>query len=174
MSRSASNLRRSLPIAAFVASAAAYGAQPIDTQLTTVLQQAHFTGKIESTLTTRLGRPVNQPLADLGRLLFFDKAGAVHLDNMCGGCHAPENGMGDSQTMAIGVQNNNIVGPNRQGPRNQRRTPSVVNTAFYPKLMWNGRFSAVSGDPFDNTQPFSFPLPEGISFLHKGTCRQPS
>jgi cytochrome c peroxidase len=38
-----------------------------------------------------------------------------------------------------------------------------VNTAFYPNLMWNGRFSAVSGDPFDNSQGFLFPLPEGSS-----------
>ncbi len=28
------------------------------------------------------------------------------------------------------------------GPRNQRRSPLVINTAFYPKLMWNGRFFA--------------------------------
>jgi len=139
------------------------GAQAIDPHLKAVLHQAHFTGEIESTLTMRLGRQVNPALAELGRLLFFDKAGGVHLDNMCGGCHTPANGMGDSQSMAIGIQNNNIVGPHRQGPRNQRRTPSVVNTAFYPKLMWNGRFSAASGDPFDNSQPFVFPLPEGTA-----------
>lgn len=147
--------------AAFIATATA--AQPVDAQLKTALQQAQFTGKIEATLTQRLGRPLNPALAELGRLLFFDKAGGVHKDNTCGGCHAPANGMGDSQTMAIGVQSNDFVGPHRQGPRNQRRTPTVVNTAFYPKLMWNGRFSAVSGDPFDNSQPFQFPLPEGVT-----------
>jgi cytochrome c peroxidase len=37
----------------------------------------------------------------------------------------------------------------------------VVNTAFYPALMWNGRFKSLSGDPFDNSQGFEFPLPEG-------------
>jgi cytochrome c peroxidase len=37
----------------------------------------------------------------------------------------------------------------------------AVNAAFYPKLMWNGRFSAPSGDPFDNSQGFLFPPPEG-------------
>src|SRR5690348_7243775 len=85
--------------------AIASAAQPIDAQLKAALQQAQFTGEIESHLTQRLGRPVNPALAELGRLLFFDKAGGVHKDNMCGGCHAPANGMGDSQTMAIGVQN---------------------------------------------------------------------
>ena len=46
------------------------------------------------------------------------------------------------------------------GPRNQRRTPSVLNTALYPSLMWNGRFAAGSGDPFDNSMGFAYPLPE--------------
>ena len=41
--------------------------------------------------------------------------------------------------------------PARTGPRNQRRTPAAVNTAFYPNLMWNGRFARCSGDPFDNS-----------------------
>jgi cytochrome c peroxidase len=62
--------------------------------------------------------------------------------------------------MAIGVQNNNIVGPDRAGPRNQRRTPLVINTALYPGMMWNARFSSLSGDPFDNSQGFRFPFPE--------------
>lgn len=63
--------------------------------------------------------------------------------------------------MAIGIQNNNLVGPDRAGPRNQRRTPPMVNAALYPALMWNGRFNSRSGDPFDNSQGFGFPLPEG-------------
>jgi len=37
----------------------------------------------------------------------------------------------------------------------------MINTAFYPTLMWNSRFSATSGDPFDNSQGFVFPPPEG-------------
>jgi cytochrome c peroxidase len=62
--------------------------------------------------------------------------------------------------MAIGVQNNNLVGPGRAGPRNQRRSPLVVNTALYPAMMWNGRFNSLSGDPFDNSHGFRFPFPE--------------
>jgi cytochrome c peroxidase len=49
------------------------------------------------------------------------------------------------------------------GPRNQRRTPAVVNTAYYPALMWNGRFPAPSGNPFNNSQGFPFPPPEGAT-----------
>jgi len=133
----------------------------LDAQVRAALLQAGFTGKVESTLSQRLGRPIDSKLADLGRLLFFDPSGGLHNDNTCGGCHSPSAGLGDTQSIAIGVQNNLIVGPHRTGPRNQRRTPSAANTAFYPKLMWNGRFSAASGDPFNNSGGFLFPQPEG-------------
>lgn len=133
----------------------------LDDQLRVILQQAGFTGRIESTLAARLGRPIDTRLAELGRLLFFDTVTGLHDDNTCAGCHSPTSGFGDTQSIAIGVQNNGIVGTDRSGPRNQRRTPSIVNTAFYPKLMWNGRFSAPSGDPFNNSLGFLFPPPEG-------------
>jgi cytochrome c peroxidase len=139
------------------------GARTLDAELSTVLTREGFTGTIESTLPTRLGRPVDLRLASLGRHLFFDKITSLHSDNACAGCHAPTAAFGDTQSIAIGIQNNNAVGPNRRGPRNQRRTPSVINAAFFPALMWNGRFSAPSGDPFDNSRGFLFPLPEGGS-----------
>jgi cytochrome c peroxidase len=140
-----------------------FGQSNLDNQLSSILAAAGFTGRIESTLELRLGRPVNPSLANLGRLLWFDTAGGLHSDNTCGGCHSPVNGFGDSQSIAIGVQNNNIVGRNRTGPRNQRRTPSAANTGFYPALMWNGRFFAPSGDPFNNSLGYTFPLPEGTT-----------
>ena len=137
----------------------------LDVQLAATLNAAGFTGNIEAAFRTRiqtvLGRPIDPKLANLGRLLWFDTLHSLHHDNTCGGCHSPTNGFGDSQPMAIGVQNNNLVGPNRTGPRNQRRSPPVVNTALYPTLMWNGRFNAPTGDPFDNSKGFLFPLPEG-------------
>ena len=137
----------------------------LDAQLNAVLRAEGFTGRVGSTLEQRLGRPLDPGLADLGRLLWFDVTGGLHSDNTCGGCHSPGNGFGDSQSVAIGIQNNNIVGRNRSGPRNQRRTPSVANAAFYPALMWNGRFFAPSGDPFDNSFGYVFPLPEGTTLF---------
>jgi cytochrome c peroxidase len=132
----------------------------LDVKLRRVLKEAGFTGEIESTLERRLGRPIDRTLADLGRLLWFDTLHSLRHDNTCGGCHSPTNGFGDSQGMAIGVQNNHLVGPDRAGPRNQRRSPLVINAAFLSALMWNGRFSASSGDPFDNSLGFHFPPPE--------------
>ena len=136
----------------------------LDSELAATLSAAGFTGNIEQTFRQRLqanlGRPINPQLANLGRLLWFDKLHSLHHDNTCGGCHSPTNGFGDTQPMAIGVQNNNLVGPHRSGPRNQRRSPLVVNTALYPAMMWNGRFNSLSGDPFDNSFGFRFPFPE--------------
>jgi cytochrome c peroxidase len=133
----------------------------LDRELASALQVARFTGTAGSHIERRLGRSIDHRLADLGRLLFFDPILSLHSDNSCAGCHSPQTGFGDTQSIAIGVQNNGIVGPHRSGPRNQRRTPMLVNVAFIPKLMWNGRFFAPSGDPFDNSQGFVFPPPEG-------------
>src|SRR5262245_60627917 len=143
----------------------------IDDELARVLAANGFTGRIESTLETRLGRKVDPLLADLGRNLFFDRILGLHGDNACAGCHSPANGFGDTQSIAIGIQSNEIVGPGRMGPRNQRRTPMVINNAFYPKLMWNGRFRSASGDPFDNTAGFVFPAPEGTTTFAPGDPR---
>ncbi|TML29620.1 MAG: hypothetical protein E6G26_03040 [Actinobacteria bacterium] len=147
------------------APATAFGAptKTLDARLTAKLHRAGFTGRIESTLETRLGRQLDHRLANVGRFLWFDTITGLNDDNTCAGCHSPTNGFGDSQPIAIGIGNNGIVGPDRTGPRNMRHTPMVLNTAFFPKLMWNSRFASLSVNPFDNTAGFEFPAPEGTS-----------
>ena len=139
----------------------------LDIALRRYLTAHGFTGRIASTLELRLGRRVDQQMADVGRQLWFDPIQGLNDDNACAGCHSPTNGFGDTQPIAIGIDNNGVVGPGRTGPRNQRRSPMVLNTAFYPTLMWNSRFHARSGDPFDNRKGFVFPAPEGqtLSYL---------
>ena len=149
-------------VAPSVARAEARGAD-LDRSLAGVLKAHGFTGRMQEQLEARLGRKIDPDRAELGRLLFFDRILAVKGDNACAGCHSPAHGFGDSQPIAIGIDNNNLVGAGRRGPRNMRRTPMVLNTAFYPRLMWNSRFVAVSGDPFDNGKGFSFPPPEGLT-----------
>jgi cytochrome c peroxidase len=154
-------------IALFLLSTFVVNSATLDEELTSVLSQHGFTGRIESTLEQRLGRKLDNQLVDLGRLLFFDTVGGLNNDNNCSGCHSPTNGFGDSQSIAIGIDNNGFVGPGRAGPRNQRRTPMVINTAFFPNLMWNSRFAALSHDPFDNSAGFEFPLPEGRTLSYQ-------
>jgi cytochrome c peroxidase len=146
-----------------VAAAPSAGSGNLDATLRAYLTSHGFTGHIASTLEARRGRRIDSLLADIGRQLWFDPIHGLNGDNTCGGCHSPTNGFGDTQPIAIGIDNNRIVGPTRTGPRNQRRTPMAINTAFYPTLMWNSRFFARSGNPFDNSQGFVFPAPEGTS-----------
>lgn len=149
-------------VAALLIAGAAEAGGELDRDLARVLRSTGFTGRVEATLQGRLGRPLDSRLVDLGRKLFFDSALGLHEDNSCAGCHSPASGFGDSQSIAIGVDNNGIVGPRRAGARNQRKAPPVINSVFYPKLMLNGRFQAISGDPFDNSSGFRFPDPEGV------------
>jgi len=135
----------------------------LDAQLAAVLDQQGFTGRVGQSLEQRLGRKIDDRLADLGRNAFHDSLLGLADDNSCAGCHAAPAGFGDTQSIAIGVDNNDVVGPDRAGPRNQRRAPSVINNAFFPALMWNSRFNSMSGDPFDNSAGFQFPVPEGFS-----------
>jgi cytochrome c peroxidase len=150
--------------------ASALGLQPntneLDARLEAVLRQEGFTGRIEFTLEQKLGRPLNNELAEIGRLLWFDTITGLNNDNTCAGCHSPTAGFGDTQSIAIGIENNGIVGPDRSGPRNMRRTPMVINTAFYPNLMWNSRFAALSNDPFNNQDGFQFPKPEAMTLSY--------
>jgi cytochrome c peroxidase len=133
----------------------------LDTNLSRILVQRDFTGRVEETLEERLGRSIDAGLAEVGRLLFFDPILSLTGDNSCSGCHGPNVSFNDSRPIAIGVGNNGIVGPGRRGPYNQRRAPTLLNAAFFPRLMWDSRFSSTSYDPFNNAQGFTFPEPEG-------------
>ncbi len=145
---------------------AADGRVTLDQRLEAALARQGFTGRIASTLEQRIGHHIDNQLADLGRLLFFDTVTGLNNDNNCSGCHSPTHGFGDTQSIAIGIDNNGVVGAGRAGPRNQRRTPMVANTAFCPNLMWNSRFASLSNDPFDNSDGFLFPPPEELSLSY--------
>lgn len=135
----------------------------IDAWLIQELVDRSFDGRIEEKLVEMLGRPIHEQRADLGRLLFFDPVASLTGDNSCSGCHGPNSAFNDANSIAIGVDNNGIVGPGRLGPHNQRRAPTIVNAVFYPSLMWDNRFEALSRDPFDNSRGYSFPEPEGLT-----------
>jgi len=64
----------------------------LDQELTAVLREAGFTGRIEASLESRLGRKINPKLADIGRLLWFDTITGLNDDNTCAGCHSPTAG----------------------------------------------------------------------------------
>jgi cytochrome c peroxidase len=149
-----------------VAARSAHGDNSLDQELRSALETNGFTGRIEFTLQSRLGRPINWNLADAGHMLYYDAILAIKEDNACAACHSPTTGYGDTQSIAIGINSNGLVGPSRTGPRLQRRAPSAINTPFYPTLGWGFRFESLSGDPFDNSAGFRVPQPEGLTLSH--------
>jgi hypothetical protein len=113
----------------------AAGTPDLDRELTAALARSGFTGRVEPTRESRLGRPEDLDLAELGRLLWFDKSGGLRGDNTCGGCHSPAHGFGDSQSIAIGVQNNDVGGDPVPSPdaRGFRNAP-IDSTMFGPAI----------------------------------------
>ena len=130
-------------------------------RLAKALARAGFTGGVQSSLENRLGRPLQPALADLGRLVFFDNIMGLHNDNSCAGCHSPARGFGDTQSIAIGTDNNGLAGTGRTGPRNQRRAPMMINAGFYPSMMLNLRFASISHNAFDLSEGVRVPFAVG-------------
>src|SRR5436190_24027521 len=60
----------------------------LDGQLSVVLSQHGFTGTVGSSLEERLGRRIDNQLAELGRNLFHDTIVELNNDNSFSGCHS--------------------------------------------------------------------------------------
>lgn len=138
----------------------------LDQELQLQLSLMGIDGRIEERFASMLGRAIDPELAETGRLLFFDPILSITRDNSCSGCHGPNVSFNDSKSISIGIENNGVVGPNRSGPFNLRRAPTIINAAFYPNLMWDGRFASENLDAFDNSQGFRFPEPEGMELSY--------
>ena len=59
---------------------AQFAINPLDKTLVDELHRVGFTGRIESKLEERLGRPIDRQRAELGRLLFFDTIGGLNIE----------------------------------------------------------------------------------------------
>jgi len=69
--------------------------------------------------------------------------------------------------MAIGIENNNLVGPHRKGPRNMAAPRWCSTTRSTPADVELAVRRALSGDPFDNGKGFLFPQTGGAVALEK-------
>ena len=87
-----------------------------------------FTGRIETTMEQRLGRHLDQRRQPWSATV-VDTIGGLNNDNTCGGCHSPTNAFGDTQSIAIGIDNNGIVG-HIELTKKPTPTPMAINTAF--------------------------------------------
>ncbi len=130
---------------------------------------------------------IREQRRELGRSLFFDHALSVVEQTSCATCHHAAFQYTDARSIARGVycdlvpevsitcqepptDGGNVVGPQRTAPLNSRNTPTLLNVALFPRMMWNGRFrfvdtSSTDVNQCDVEQGFRFPEPEGDLFV---------
>ena len=124
---------------------------------------------------------------ELGKALFHDKALSGVQQTSCATCHHPEFHGADGASVARGVfctkdgsdiacetapadgADGNVVGPERTSPLNERNSPSVVNSALFPKQMLDGRFhyvddSSLDVNDLDTSMGFEVQDPEAVLF----------
>jgi len=77
--------------------------------------------------------PTSEAKKELGKILFFDPRLSVSGQIACASCHEPQLGWGDGKRVANGHDR-------KLGKRNAM---SILNTAFYDKLFWDGRANSL-------------------------------
>lgn len=77
--------------------------------------------------------PTNDAKKELGKILFFDPRLSVSGQIACASCHDPQLGWGDGKRLAFGHDR-------KLGGRNAM---TILNTAFYSKLFWDGRANSL-------------------------------
>ncbi len=75
------------------------------------------------------GNPMSKEKVELGRLLYFDKRLSADKSISCATCHEPKFNWADNEATSTGIKN-------QKGNRN---SPTVLNSAFYHALFWDGR-----------------------------------
>lgn len=106
---------------------------------------------------------INDPLAQLGRDLFFTKGLGGDQDVACATCHHPVLGGGDDMSVGVGVDaiDEDLLGPGRVhehgapnwdgGPTIPRNAPTTFNIALWDKyIFWNGRVESLGKTPGTN------------------------
>ena len=73
--------------------------------------------------------PFSEAKVALGRLLFFDPRLSANSAVSCASCHQPGQGWTDGLPLSFGYA----------GAVHWRNTPTVINSAFHPKLDWDGK-----------------------------------
>ncbi len=76
-----------------------------------------------------IANPASPAKLELGRQLFFERRLSAGGTVSCADCHKPQNGFADTVPISRGAY----------GRRGIRKTPSLLNVAYQPVLMWDGR-----------------------------------
>jgi len=110
---------------------------------------------------------INEPLAQLGKLLFFSKSLSGDMDTACASCHHPALGGGDGLALPIGTGaiDPDVVGPGRSRtdglPNVGRHSQSVFNVGLYDTAMfWDSRVESTGNEAGQNGTGSGIRTPE--------------
>ncbi len=127
----------------------------LDTQLRAIITEQNLSGD------PSLGRElpnIEEPLPQLGMLLFYSKALSGTQDSACVTCHHPALGGGDGIPLSIGVgaPSPDLLGLGRthpDGPQVPRNAPTTFNSALWDQFMFHdgrvesmGKTSGMNGN----------------------------
>jgi cytochrome c peroxidase len=122
----------------------------IDTQLRALIAEQGLTG--DPTAGRDLPS-IDDPLVQLGKLLFFSKSLSGDLDTACASCHHPALGGGDGLSLPVGTGavDPDVVGPGRRTadglPNVGRHSQSVFNIGLYDSgMFWDSRVESINKD----------------------------
>jgi cytochrome c peroxidase len=107
--------------------------------------------------------PDNAPTAErvaLGQMLFFDPRLSGSNAMSCATCHNPARGWADGLPTAVG-HGHKVLG---------RATPTILNTAYQPLQMWDGRkptLEAQALGPIEAAGEMNLPLDEALKRLRE-------
>ncbi len=100
---------------------------------------------------------IDEPLAQLGKLLFFSKSLSGDFDTACASCHHPALGGGDGLALPIGTGaiDPDVVGPGRARPDGLpnvgRHSQSVFNVGLYDDgMFWDLRVESLGKEDGQN------------------------
>ena len=94
----------------------------------------------------------------LGEMLFFDPRLSRKANMSCASCHNPALGWSDGLPTATGFDMQTLA----------RATPTIINTAFNPIQMWDGRKGTLEEQalgPIEAGGEMNMPLPEMVTRL---------
>lgn len=139
-------------------------ASTIDDELRDIIAANALTG---DPTTGRDLPSINEPLAQLGKLLFFSKSLSGDMDTACASCHHPVLGGGDGLALPVGVGavDPDVLGPGRRRaddlPNVNRHSQSVFNVALYDSgLFWDLRVESIGKEPGQNGTASGIRTPE--------------
>ena len=112
---------------------------------------------------------INDPLAQLGKLLFFSKSLSGDFDTACASCHHPALGGGDGLALPVGTGavDPDVLGPGRTRPDGLpnvgRHSQSIFNVALYDDgMFWDLRVESLGKEDGQNGTNSGIRTPDSL------------